>query len=83
MLKTRNWILKLNDNQPNMMLITGFANTVILLWSMVYFRKYNNQEYCVHYSYGLNNKSYKYYFENHGYDNYNIYSRKYNKSKRR
>lgn len=42
------------------------------------YRKYNGQEFCVHYSYGLNNKSYKYFFENHGYDNYNIYSRKYN-----
>ena len=40
------------------------------------YRKYNGQEFCVHYSYGLNNKSYKYFFENHGYDNYNIYSRK-------
>ena len=43
------------------------------------YRKYNGQRFCVHYSYGLNNISYKYYFENHGYNNYNIYSRKYNK----
>lgn len=47
------------------------------------YSKYNGQEFCVHYSYGLNNKSYKYFFENHGYNNYNIYSRKYNYSKRR
>ena len=47
------------------------------------YRKYDGQEFCVHYSYGLNNISYKYFFENHGYNNYNIFSRKYNKSKRR
>lgn len=41
--------------------------------------KYNGQEFCVHYSYGIDNRSYKYYFENHGYNNYNFYDRKYNK----
>lgn len=45
--------------------------------------KYDGQEFCVHYSYGLNNKSYRYFFENHGYNNYNIYDRKYNTSRRR
>lgn len=40
--------------------------------------KYNGQEFCVHYSYGFDNISYKYFFENHGYNNYNIYSKKYN-----
>lgn len=43
------------------------------------YSKYNGQEFCVHYLYGLDNRSYKYFFGNHGYNNYNIYSRKYNK----
>lgn len=43
--------------------------------------KYNGMEFCVHYSYGLDNKSYKYFFENHGFNDYNFYNRKYNKSR--
>lgn len=45
--------------------------------------KYIAQEFCIHYSYGINNRSYAYYFENHGFNNYNIFSRKLVKSKRR
>lgn len=43
------------------------------------YNKYNGKEFCIHYSYGIDNKSYKYYFENHGFNQYNIYDRKYNK----
>ena len=46
------------------------------------YAKYNGQEFCIHYSYGLNNRSYKYYFENHGFGKYNFYARKYNGSRR-
>jgi len=41
------------------------------------YSKYNGQEFCVHYSYSLNGKSYKYFFENHGFNKYNFYDRKY------
>lgn len=47
------------------------------------YNKYNGQEFCVHYSYGLNNRSYRYYFENHGFNNYNIYERKSNDANER
>ena len=30
------------------------------------YSKYENQELCIHYSFALDNKCYKYYFENHG-----------------
>lgn len=38
--------------------------------------KYRNDELGVHYSYAFDGKCYKYYFENHGFNNYNIYSKK-------
>lgn len=47
------------------------------------YSKYNGQEYCVHYSYGLDNRAYRYYFENHGFNNYNIYSKRKIKSRKR
>lgn len=37
--------------------------------------KYRNQLFCVHPSFGLDYNSYNYYFENHGFDNINIYDR--------
>lgn len=37
------------------------------------YSKYNGQEYCVHYSYGIDNIAYRYFFENHGFSKYNIY----------
>lgn len=37
------------------------------------YSKYEGKTYAVHISYGIDNKPYWYYFENHGYDNYNIY----------
>ncbi len=39
------------------------------------YSKYKGKLYAVHSSYGIDNKPYWYYFENHGYDNYNIYMR--------
>lgn len=39
------------------------------------YSKYEGKTYAVHISYGIDNKPYWYYFENHGYDNYNIYMR--------
>ena len=39
------------------------------------YAKYEGKKFAVHASYGLNNRAYWYYFENHGYDNYNIYMR--------
>lgn len=37
--------------------------------------KYKGKTLCVHASYGINNRAYYYFFENGGYDNYNIYMR--------
>ena len=39
------------------------------------YSKYEGVGFAVHASYGIDNKAYWYYFENHGYDNYNIYMR--------
>ena len=46
-----------------------------------YYGKYENEELCVHYSYSFDNKCYKYFFENHGFNSYNIYSKKLVKSR--
>lgn len=48
-----------------------------------FYSKYENDELCVHYSYAFDNCCYAYFFENHGFDCYNIYSKKLVKSKRR
>ena len=37
------------------------------------YKKYEGIPFAVHASYGINNRPYWYYFENHGYDDYNIY----------
>lgn len=37
--------------------------------------KYDKKPFAIHMSYGIDNKAYWYYFENHGYNNYNIYMR--------
>lgn len=47
------------------------------------YAKYDGQEFCVHYSYGPDNRSYKYFFENHGFSEYNFYARKYNWTRRK
>ena len=47
------------------------------------YSKYNGQEYCVHYSYGLDNVAYRYYFENHGFNQYNLYKKRKIQSKKR
>jgi hypothetical protein len=39
------------------------------------YAKYEGMAFAIHASYGLDNKPYWYYFENHGYNNYNIYMR--------
>lgn len=39
------------------------------------YAKYKGKPFAVHASYGMNNKAYLYYFENHGYNKYNIYMR--------
>ena len=39
------------------------------------YSKYENKPFAIHSSYGVDNKAYWYFFENHGYDNYNIYMR--------
>ncbi len=41
------------------------------------YSKYENDRFCVHLSYGLDGNAYAYYFENHGFDEYNIYVRAY------
>jgi DNA-binding cell septation regulator SpoVG len=40
------------------------------------YSKYENDTLGVHYSYSYDNKCYKYYFENHGFNCYNVYSKK-------
>lgn len=37
--------------------------------------KYKNKRFAIHMSYGIDNRPYWYYFENHGFNNYNIYQR--------
>lgn len=37
------------------------------------YSKYEGKPFAIHMSYGLDKKAYWYYFENHGYHNYNIY----------
>ncbi|MCR5487997.1 MAG: hypothetical protein K6F35_10835 [Lachnospiraceae bacterium] len=39
------------------------------------YEKYRGKEMAVHLSYGIDDSAYAYYFENHGFDDYNIYSR--------
>ena len=39
------------------------------------YKKYEDKTFAVHMSYGIDNCPYWYYFENHGYDKYNIYMR--------
>ena len=39
------------------------------------YSKYEGLQFAIHASYGLDNKAYWYYFENHGYNDYNIYLR--------
>ena len=39
------------------------------------YSKYEGLRFAVHTSYGLDNKAYWYFFENDGYNNYNIYMR--------
>ena len=39
------------------------------------YAKYRDKPFAVHASYGIDNKAYWYYFENHGYYNYNFYLR--------
>ena len=39
------------------------------------YAKYRDKALAIHASYGVDNKPYWYYFENQGYDNYNIYMR--------
>lgn len=37
--------------------------------------KYKGKRFAMHASYGIDNKAYWYYFENRGFDDYNIYMR--------
>ena len=39
------------------------------------YSRYCGKVYCIHVSYGLDCRAYKYYFENHGFDDINIYLR--------
>lgn len=36
---------------------------------------YANESFCIHASVGNDGRYYLYYFENHGYNNYNVYAR--------
>ena len=40
-----------------------------------FYEKYVGKPFAIHLSYGIDNRAYWYYFENHGFDNYNIYMR--------
>ncbi len=40
-----------------------------------HYEKYEGMPFAIHMSYGIDNTAYWYYFENHGYDDYNIYMR--------
>jgi hypothetical protein len=39
------------------------------------YSKYEGKAFSMHFSFGIDEKSYIYYFENHGYNDYNIYYR--------
>ena len=39
------------------------------------YSKYEGKKFAIHLSYGIDDRAYWYYFENYGYDNYNIYMR--------
>ena len=39
------------------------------------YTKYKDIPFAIHASYGTDNIAYLYYFENHGYNNYNIYAK--------
>ena len=41
----------------------------------LYYSIYEGQDMCAHISYGIDGVAYVYWFENHGFDNYNIYLR--------
>ena len=41
-----------------------------------YYSKYRGQEFAVHLSFGLDDNSYAYFFENRGFDDINIYKRR-------
>lgn len=43
--------------------------------NQLYYSQYEGKDIAAHTSYGLDGKSYVYWFENHGFDNYNIYLR--------
>ena len=40
-----------------------------------YYGKYKGKRFCIHLSYGLDNKAYAYYFINDGFDAYEFYAR--------
>ena len=40
-----------------------------------YYAKYEDLPFAVHTSFGLDNRAYRYYFENNGYNDYNIFMR--------
>lgn len=39
------------------------------------YRKYSGKRKAIHFSYGIDNRSYAYYFENYDFDAYRIYAR--------
>ena len=41
-----------------------------------YYGKYQGREICMHYSYGIDDGAYIYYFENRGFDDINIFVRR-------
>ncbi len=38
---------------------------------------YRDQEFCVHDSYDIHDGAFSYYFENHGYNDYNVFAKHY------
>ncbi|MEE3482119.1 MAG: hypothetical protein VZQ80_09065 [Lachnospiraceae bacterium] len=41
----------------------------------LYNSQYKGSQYCAHLSFGIDGVGYVYFFENHGFNNYNIYQR--------
>ena len=39
------------------------------------YKKYCGKKYCVHLSYGLDNRAYAFFFINHGFDEYDFYAK--------
>lgn len=60
---------------PTCYLEKGEYHKIITEINTNYYDRYSNIPFGIHYSLGLDGVYYVYFFENHGYNNYNIYGK--------